>query len=485
MPQSPDNNNNQTHYKIHLWLNGQPQVPFDNKYYQVLSPNGNQVISEAASAIEADVQVAVSQAAMAFASWSQMQPNTRRDILLKASDLLLARQQEFIERMCAETGATTHWAEFNCQLGAEMLRSAAMIPHQIKGEVIPSNKPETLSMALRQPVGICLAMAPWNAPIILGCRSIAAALACGNCVIFKASELCPATHYLLGEILSEAGLPPGVLSIISNSQDNAAEVVSSLIEHPAIRHINFTGSTRIGKIIAELAARKLKRCLLELGGKAPVLVLDDADLDQTAKAIVFGAFMNSGQICMSTERILVSDKVADQLTEKILQQIQTKSQENTKTANSRIISEQAAQHILQLIKDAELKGAHIVRDGRTNDLNMNPTVIDHICANMALYREESFGPLVCIIRVQDEEEAISIANDTSYGLAASIFSKDISRAMSIMARIESGICHINGPTLHDEPHVPFGGVKDSGYGRFGGEASINEFTELRRVTVNT
>ncbi len=238
-------------------------------------------------------------------------PTERRALLLKAADILEARTPDFISRATRETGATAGWIGFNVHLAAGMLREAAAMTTQIAGEVIPSDVPGSFAMAVRQPVGVVLAIAPWNAPVILGVRSIAMPLACGNTVVFKASELCPATHHLIGEVLKDAGFPAGVVNVITNAPDDAPEIVEVLIAHPAVRRVNFTGSTRVGRIVAMTAAPYLKPVLLELGGKAPMVVLDDADLEAAVEAAAFGAFMNQGQICMSTERLVVDDRIAD------------------------------------------------------------------------------------------------------------------------------------------------------------------------------
>jgi vanillin dehydrogenase len=256
-------------------------------------------------------------AARAFESWSETGPNARRALLLKAADLMEGRANDFSKLMLEETGATAPWAAVNVRLAAGMLREAAALTTQIAGEVIPADKPGVLAMAIRQPVGVVLGIAPWNAPVILGTRAIAAALACGNTVILRSSELCPGTHHLIGQVLNDAGFPKGVVNVLSNAPEDAPKIVEALIAHPAVKRINFTGSTRVGKIIAKLAAEHLKPVLLELGGKAPLIVLDDADLDQAVDAAAFGAFMNQGQICMSTERIIVDEKVADAFVAKL------------------------------------------------------------------------------------------------------------------------------------------------------------------------
>jgi acyl-CoA reductase-like NAD-dependent aldehyde dehydrogenase len=451
-------------------------------------PITGDVASRAAAASVADAQAAADAAAAAFPAWSKLGPNARRSVLLKAADLLEGRAAEFVNLMATEIGATAGWAQFNVKLAAGMLREAASLTTQITGEIIPSDKPGCVSMAVRQPAGVVLGIAPWNAPVILGVRAIATPLACGNTVVLKASEICPGTHHLIGAVLREAGLPAGAINVITNAPENAPEIIEVLIAHPAVRRINFTGSTRVGRIIAETAARFLKPVLLELGGKASLVVLDDADLDAAVAASAFGAFMNQGQICMSTERIVVDNAVADDFVAKLAAKAESLQAGNPRHGNfalGSLVGVEAAERIGGLVNDAVSKGAKLLAGGRVDGTVMSATVLDHVTPAMRLYGEESFGPVVCVIRATGVEEAVRIANDTEYGLSAAVFGRDITRALEVAHRIDSGICHINGATVHDEAQMPFGGVKASGYGRFGGKAGIAEFTELRWITIET
>ncbi len=370
-------------------------------------------------------------------------------------------------------------------LAARMLREAASMTTQITGEVIPSDKPGCLSFTLRQPAGVCVGMAPWNAPVILGTRALAMPLACGNTVVLKASETCPATHRLIGSVLAEAGLPKGVVNVLTHAPADAAAVVEALIAHPAVKRINFTGSTRVGRIIAQTAARYLKPVLLELGGKAPLIVLDDADLDAAVDAAIFGAFLNQGQICISTERIIVDQAIADLFVEKLSARAKALRAGNPPDAVvlGSMVDAAAAEKVEGLLRDAIAKGATIVAGGERVGTIMQATLVDGVTKAMRIYHEESFGPAKSIIRVDGIEAAIEVANDTEYGLAAAVFGRDVRRALGVAQRIASGICHINGPTVADEPQAPFGGLKGSGYGRFGGKAAIAEFTHLRWITI--
>ena len=443
------------------------------------------VATTAAAASTADALKAVAAAQAAFAQWSSEGPAARRAVLVKAAEIMEARTDDFVAAMVSETGATTIWAGFNVHLAAGMLREAGAMTTQIGGEVIPANKPGTLAMAVAKPKGVCLGIAPWNAPVILGTRAVAMALACGNTVVLKSSELCPRTHRLIGECLSEAGLPEGAINVISNAPEDAAEVVKALIEAPEVKHVNFTGSTNVGRIIGRLAGEKLKPALLELGGKAPLLVLEEADLEGAVNAAIFGSFMNQGQLCMSTERIIVVDAVADAFVEKLAARASglPHGDPRDKVVLGSLVDEASAEKMDALIADATTKGARLVAGGTREGAIHAATLLDGVTADMRIYAEESFGPVKSIIRVRDTEAAIKIANDTEYGLSAALFCQDITKAMEVANRIESGICHINGPTVSDEPQMPFGGVKASGYGRFGGKAGISEFTDLRWMTI--
>ncbi len=379
-----------------------------------------------------------------------------------------------------------NWYGFNVQLAADMLREAASMTTQITGDVIPSNIPGNFAMALRQPCGVVLGIAPWNAPVILATRAIAMPLACGNTVVLKASELSPAVHRLIGQVLQDAGLGDGVVNVISNAPADAPAIVERLIANPAVRRVNFTGSTHVGRIVGELSARYLKPALLELGGKAPFLVLDDADLDAAVEAAAFGAYFNQGQICLSTERLIVDHKVADTFVARLTAKIKTLRAGNPDDSESvlgSLVDVGAGTRIKGLIDDAVARGATLVIGGQLQGSILQPTLLDGVTDAMRLYREESFGPVAVVLRGDGDEALLRLANDSDFGLSAAIFSRDTSRALALAQRVESGICHINGPTVHDEAQMPFGGVKSSGYGSFGGKASIEQFTQLRWVTL--
>ncbi|MBT0962940.1 aldehyde dehydrogenase [Denitromonas iodatirespirans] len=472
-------------FEVPLLIGGRQQSAA--KTFTRINPVSGEVATRAAAASVDDARAAVDAAKAAFPAWSATAPNARRALLLKAADAMEARTAEFIERGVAEAGGAPMWYGFNVMLAAGMLREAASLTTQIAGEVIPSDVPGSLAMAIRQPAGVVLGIAPWNAPVILGTRAVATPLACGNTVVLKASEACPAVHALIGEVLADAGLPEGVINVITNAPEDAAQVVEALIAHPAVRRVNFTGSTHVGRIIGELAARHLKPAVLELGGRNPLVVLDDADLDAAVDAAVFSAFFNQGQICMSADRVIVHEAVAEDFLARFAKRTAALKADRPGVegaALAAMVDPKAAERVRAMVDDALAKGAHLAAGSAdVAGAIMQPAIVDGITADMRLAHEESFGPVVTILRVASDEDAIAAANASEYGLSAAVFSRDVGRALAVARQIESGICHINGPTVHDEAQMPFGGVKDSGYGRFGGKAGIDAFTELRWITV--
>ena len=365
--------------------------------YEQTFPYTGEPVGRAAAAGREDARAAVDAAASAFSEWSTSAPAVRRAVLSKAADLMMERQQEIAGLVTEETGGVFGWGMFNVELAAGMLREAAAQAYNLVGEVIPSDVPGKLAMGVRQPAGVVVAIAPWNAPVILSTRSVATPLAYANTVVLKASELCPRTHAAVVSALVDAGLPPGTINLITNSPEDAADVVDELIAHPATRRINFTGSSKVGRIIAEKAGRHLKRVLLELGGKAPLIVLKDADLDRAAGAASFGAFFHQGQICMSTERIVADLAVADALAQKLAEKARAlpigDPREPT-TAIGPLINRAAVERVSGLVDDAVSKGAKALSGGQADGACFPPTVLTGVTPEMRLYGEESFGPVV-------------------------------------------------------------------------------------------
>lgn len=465
-----------------LWVAAQSGAVFERRH-----PISNEVVVRSAAADVQDAIKAVESASKAFKSWKHSAPTERRRLLLKAADILEAKTPEFIETMAAEVGAAALWAGFNVHLAANVFREAASLATQIQGETIPTDKSGALSMTVRQPVGAVLSIVPWNGTVVLAARAIAYPIVCGNTVVFRGSESSPRTHALVAEALVEAGFPAGVLNYINNDPKDAPEVIDTLIAHKAIRRINFTGSTRIGRIIAQKAATHLKRCLLELGGKSPLVVLDDANVDEAVKAAVFGSFLYQGQICMSTERLIVDEKVADEFVEKFT----TRAKEllsgdpvaNPECIIGPMISPASGPRINDLLDDAVNKGAKLMCGGVADGAVMPATILDHVTSEMSIYDVETFGPITIVVRVKDAEQAVAVANDSAYGLSSGVFGRDVNRALAVALEMEYGSVHVNGSTVQNEAQAPYGGTKDSGYGRFDGRAVIDEFTELKWLTI--
>lgn len=473
----------------------QTKLIIDNEHHDALaggeyerkhSVSGKTVTTLAAATVD-DVDRVMNSSARAFELWSKSGPSERRALLLKAAEILEGKIPEFVKVMAQEVGASELWSAFNVTLAAGLFREAAGLATQIQGETIPTDKPGTISMTLRQPAGVVLSIAPWNGPVVLAARAIAYPLVCGNSVVLRASEHSPKTHMLLAEALIDAGLPAGVLNVITCSPADAPTLTESLIAHKAIRRVNFTGSTKVGRSIAEVAGRHLKRCLLELGGKAPFIVLADANTDAAVNAAVFGSFLYQGQICMSTERIVVEESIADEFVSKFCARAASITTGDPVHDSSCVVGPMVAaesgDRINRLIDDALSKGAVLVTGGHADGAVMPPSVLDHVTPDMQIYDEETFGPITTVVRATDVDNAIHIANDTDYGLAGSVFSSSVENALKVATELATGICHINGATVQNEAQAPYGGVKDSGYGRFDGRAVIDEFTELKWLTI--
>lgn len=424
-------------------------------------------------------------AAASFPDWSSLAARERGAYLIKSADILETRQDDLKAAMSEEIGAPAEWCEVNIRMASAMLRQIVSYTEEVdRVETICDDRGIT-SQAVRVPCGVCLGISPWNAPLVLGCRAIAAPLLCGNTVLLKGSEFAPRTFRLLGEVLQASGLPQGVAQVILTRAEDSEEIVEALIGSPVVRRVNFTGSTRVGRRVAELCAKYLKRPLLELGGQSTMLVLDDADVDKAAEAALEGAYLNQGQICMSTERLIVSNAIADRLVDCIeagRRALIHGDPRNTATDVGPMVSTAAAERLSGLISDAISKGAQLVGGGQVRDAYVEPTLLDGVEPDMRIYGEEVFGPVLSVTRVNTDLEAITVANDSEYGLSSAIFGTDEERAALVAHQIHSGICHINRCTVDDTPHAPFGGVKSSGYGRFGGRWAVHEFTELRWMT---
>jgi len=457
--------------------------------FQDLDPYTGDVVAEVPAGGADEARRAVEAAAAAFPAWAESLPAERQGIFLKAADVLEGRRDEVVDLLARETGCTFGFAMFQMGFVPGLLRQAAAIAYAPVGTVIPSDHPGTLAMGLRRPVGVVAAIAPWNAALILSARSIAAPLALGNTVVLKPSEWSPIVGGTIwGEIFAEAGLPDGVLNVVTHAPGAAGPIGDVFTSHPAVRRINFTGSTRTGRLLAEAAGRNLKRVVLELGGYNPLLVLADADLAYAVDATAFGAFLHQGQICMSARKVIVERSIADEFTARLAEKtagLKAGSPAEPDTIIGPLINPDALAMVKRRVDDAVAKGARVLAGGEAVGPCFQATVLADVPADSELAQEETFGPVLAVEVVGSADEAVERANATSYGLSAGIITNDPDKGFALAQRLESGIVHVNDQPVGDEPQMPFGGVKDSGWGRFGGQAVIDEFTELRWITVQS
>ncbi|KAK4152438.1 Aldehyde/histidinol dehydrogenase [Chaetomidium leptoderma] len=471
-----------TGYSVPFFINGKEVHP--ERKFNVVSPATGKVVHESGSAAEADVRAAIDTAADAFKTWKKSLPRARRDILLKAAELMVKRKEELCTYMMDETGCPRQWADFNVDAARELILDVAGRLPSLDGSIPTPRDPDTGAMILNEPFGVILAIAPWNAPYILGVRSILFPIAAGNTAILKGSELCPRTMWGLCSIFHEAGLPDGVLNMLFHEPANAAAITQMLIADPHVKKINFTGSTGVGRIIGKLAGENLKPVLLELGGKAPAIVWEDADLDNAAVQCALGAFLNAGQICMSTERIIVHKKIRAEFEKKLVGAI-----DNIFSAQADapvLINSVSVAKNKKLIEDALSKGASLlygdVNAQESTATRMRPVVISGVKTDMDLYRTESFGPTVSLYEIETEEAALQIANDTEHGLSSAVFTEDLRRGLRFAKEIETGAVHINSMSVHDESALPHGGAKGSGYGRFNASHGLSEWVRTKTVS---
>jgi aldehyde dehydrogenase (NAD+) len=363
------------------------------------------------------------------------------------------------------------------------LRSAAADARYIFGDTLPHTMTGQIGMAIRQPLGVIAGIAPFNAPFLLAMKKVALALAAGNTFVLKPSEETPVTGLKIAEIFHEAKLPAGVLNVVPGP---ASEVGDVLLSDPRVRMVTFTGSTNVGKKIAVEAAKHLKKYTLEMGGKNPLIVLRDADVDYAVRAACFGIFFHQGQVCMANSRLIVEEAVYDEFCAKVAARAKTYKvgdPHDPHTVIGPLIRRSQCGFIDGQIEDAVAKGAKVLTGGTHQDNFYQPTIVAGVTAGMRIYSEESFGPITSIIKCKSAEEGLTIANDTSYGLAAGVITNDLQKAMDLALRLDTGMVHINDTTVSDEPHVPFGGIKNSGFGREGGRYSMEEMTELKWITV--
>ncbi|KAJ5455552.1 uncharacterized protein N7458_003816 [Penicillium daleae] len=470
---------------VPLLINGQEE--YTNTTFPVTSPYTNTPCWTASSATPSDALRAVAAADAAFPAWSQTKPTARRDILLKAADLLEERLEENALYMRTEMGADKGAsAGFVVPLAIRMLRDVAGRITSICGSVPVLEGEGQSAIVFKEAMGVVLGIVPWNAPYVFGIRSAACALAAGNTTILKSSELTPRCYWAIGRAFEDAGLPAGCLNVLHCRPEDAPEVVNAMIEHPAVRKINFTGSTAVGRKIARVCGQNLKPCLMELGGKNSSIVCADANLDVAVQGVLAGAFLNSGQICMATDRILVHSSIATQFITALKTALAAGA--STSSLPPTLVNTASKTRVQALISNALDAGAHFISGAADVPLSadagvrMAPAILGGVTEDMALWQEEAFASVAAFMEFESEEEAVRMANSSGYGLSASVFTDDLRRGLAMAKKIQSGAVHINSMTIHDEPVLPHGGVKNSGWGRFNADEGLNEFLVTKSVT---
>jgi benzaldehyde dehydrogenase (NAD) len=422
-------------YEQSLLIGGQWMPADSGKTYECVNPFTGKATTRAAAASVSDVARAVGAAQDAFGAWAALPPSKRRQYMLAAADAIEARLPEFSEAVTSEMGGPAAMGLYNVNSLAERFRFAAGVAFDgLTGEVIPSKNPRRTMIAIRKPLGVVMGIVPWNVSALPVGNSVPDALVLGNTVVIKASEQMPRTHGLVAACFVEAGLPAGVVNLITNAPENAPQVVEALIAHKHVRLIHFTGSTRIGRIIAEQAGKHLKRAILELGGNAPFIVLADADLDLAVRAAAFGSFVNSGQGCVCTERVIVDKSIADEFCRRLAAVAKKTIYGDLRDSNTQlgpVINGAAATRLEAMVGDACSGSAKVLAGGKAEGPCFEPTVLSNVTSAMRLYREESFGPIVSVTAADGPEDALRLANDSDYGLSSAIFTRDITLALDL------------------------------------------------------
>lgn len=463
------------------WRPGRGQSTFKDH-----NPYTGEIILEIPEGDRGDLDAAYTSAAKAHPDWAAALPTERAAVMHRAAEVMEARREEIISWLVRESGSTRLKATLEYESTHAIMLWASSVPDQVEGRILPTDVPGKEGSACRKPVGVVGVISPWNWPLHLTSRSLAPALAVGNAAVLKPASDTPVTGGLLvAKIFEEAGLPPGVLNVIIGP---GSEIGDAFVTHPVPRVISFTGSTAVGRHIGELAAKAsiLKRVELELGGNSPFVVLHDADLDHAVEAAVFGKFLHQGQICMSVNRVIVDDSLYDAFVERFadkVKAIKVGDPDEPDTLVGPIINEAQLKGLVEKIREARTSGARQVVGGEPQGLVLPPHVFADVGNASRLAREEIFGPIAPVIRAHGDDDALRIANDTEYGLAGCVFTRDLDRGARFAQRLEVGMAHVNDQPVLDLPNSPFGGEKNSGVGRFNGPWAIEAFTTDQWVTV--
>jgi acyl-CoA reductase-like NAD-dependent aldehyde dehydrogenase len=465
------------------WIGGAAVASESGQYLDDLNPEDDSVFARLAAGTTHDIDKAVDAAHKAFQAYSKSLASEREAILSRTAALLEQNRQEFVDILIDEVGSPMGKAQFEVQYAISCLRAAAGVTRQVRGETIPSDIPGRLSLSVRQPLGVIGSITPFNVPLLKQTKLSSTPLATGNTVVMLASEFASVSALRLAELYKEAGLPDGVFNVITGL---GADIGDSLTTHPLVRAVMFTGSARVGKHVAELCGKHMKRVVLELGGKNPLVILKDANIDAAVEAAAFGTFFYQGQACMASSRIYVERPVLAEFVEKFKTRAESLGMGDLRDPDTwlgPIISERQRERVRTHIEDAKDKGATVIAGGDWIENRCQPTILTDVQEDMVVCREETFGPVTSVYAVDSAQEALERANDSAFGLSAAIFTQDIDQALIMAQSINAGMVHVNAPTLHDEPHVPFGGVGESGFGREGTDIDIDTLTEWKWITV--
>jgi vanillin dehydrogenase len=471
------------HRQLHHWIDGKHVPPGNSEYFDDLCPVDDSIYLRVASGTADDIALAVTAARAAFSRNRGLPPGVREAWLVKAAAIIERDAGLFQDVLIDEIGSPVAKAGFEVRYAIGFLRAAAGVPRRVRGETIPSDVPGRFSMSVREPVGVVAGITPFNVPLIKGIKQASMALATGNAFVLLPSEAAPRVADMLASVWREAGVPDGLFNIVYG---NGAEIGDALTGHELVRAITFTGSSRVGRHIAEVAARGLKKCTLELGGKSPMIIFADADLSEAVEAAAFGMFLYQGQVCMGASRIFVERPIFARFAEAFAVAaagVKMGDLRSPDTGLGPIISPRQRSRVRHHVEDALAKGARLLAGGEWQGNVCSATVLAGVTPNMVVSAQETFGPVTSLYPFDGVNEALRLANDTEYGLSASVFTSDIRKALTLAQGIEAGMVHVNAATLHDEPHVPFGGTKNSGFGREGTEADLETMTEWKWITI--
>lgn len=465
-----------------LYINGEWKNTVTGYISQDKNPADDSIFAQVHFAGREEVDEAIASAQKAWKPWANTAADEKERILLKAADWMQEHIDEVADVLMGESGSAFGKAYFEAGFAVDILRAAAGECRRVFGEV-QQQAPGEISMIRRLPLGVVAGIAPFNFPLLLALKKVAFALAAGNTFVLKPASATPVSGVMIAKALDAAGLPKGVFNLVPGSGEAVGKM---LVEDERIRMVAFTGSTAVGKGIAAKASQRLKKYTLEMGGKNPLILLKDFDVEQAVKIAGFGAFFHQGQICMCTSRMIVEEPVYDQFCEKFTAYARTMKvgdPHQQDTIIGPLIKQEQCQIIDSQIKDAVSKGAVLLTGGTHEGNYYQPTVLSNVTPDMRIFYEESFGPVTSIIKAKDERDAVRLCNDNEYGLSSSLLTNDLSKAMALSLDMEAGMVHINNATVSDNSTVAFGGVKNSGVGREGGSYSIDEFTELKWSTI--